>query len=569
MNRKYFSILIFSWTVSFCHAQNIGIGTTNPQAKLEISSTNSGLLIPRLTTTAKNAIANPPRGLLVYDSTIKQFYFHNGTDWESMASATSLWQQSGVAGNEIKNTNAGGFWSVATTGLDGNSTNVTNPVTAPVSGAGTRLMWIPSRSAFRAGTVFDVDGNTASKSWNKDSIGLFSFASGVNTVASGNTSTAMGDNTTASDAGSTAMGYHTLASGVYSTALGSFTQAKNYSTAIGTQTQAVGSSSTAMGAYTKASGDGSTAMGAFTIASGDYSTALGNGTQASANNATAIGYSTKASGIGSTAMGSSTIASGIGSTAMGFSTTASGSYSTAMGSDTRALGVYSTTMGNYVTASGGASIAMGFSTTASGNYSTAMGSYGNTNDHTGSFIIHDNINENVDGITRNSLDNQMIMKFDGGFGFYVGDASAPSMGFEKTQGLSVYGGGNIRAVSGIVSANGVTLTSDKRFKNTIANIQYGLNAILQFRPVSYLWNAERVHNNAALKGTQLGFIAQEVEQIIPSAVLTDTDSLQSKSIKYIELIPVLTRAIQEQQAQIEMLQKENGALSKRVEKLEK
>jgi hypothetical protein len=33
----------------------------------------------------------------------------------------------------------------------------TNPTTAPFSGAGTRLMWIPSRSAFRVGTVSSND----------------------------------------------------------------------------------------------------------------------------------------------------------------------------------------------------------------------------------------------------------------------------------------------------------------------------------------------------------------------------------------------------------------------------
>ena len=95
----------------------------------------------------------------------------------------------------------------------------------------------------------------------------------------------------------------------------------------------------------------------------------------------------------------------------------------------------------------------------------------------------------------------------------------------------------------------------------------GLNTILQLRPVSYLWNADKVNNNKALKGIQLGFIAQEVEQVLPSAVLTATDSIQSKSIKYIELIPVLTKAIQEQQAQIELLQKQNAVMAKQLEKL--
>ena len=89
-------------------------------------------------------------------------------------------------------------------------------------------------------------------------------------------------------------------------------------------------------------------------------------------------------------MGSLTEASGVNSTAMGFYTIAPGVNSIAMGYGTMASGENST--------------AMGYSTIASGNFSTAMGSYGSTNDHTGSFIIHDNINENVYGITQNSKD---------------------------------------------------------------------------------------------------------------------------------------------------------------------
>ena len=184
MNKKYFTLIVFSCLLNCSFAQNVGIGTNTPSAKLEIASSNSGILIPRLTTIAKNAILNPPKGLLVYDSTAKQFYYHDGTGWKTMSSSSSsLWQLNGAAGNEIKNTYAGGFWSAAATGLDVNADNATNPVTAPVNGAGTRLMWIPSRSAFRAGTVSDVSGN-GSKYWDKDSIGLFSFATGFNTIAS-------------------------------------------------------------------------------------------------------------------------------------------------------------------------------------------------------------------------------------------------------------------------------------------------------------------------------------------------------------------------------------------------
>jgi hypothetical protein len=55
----------------------------------------------------------------------------------------------------------------------------------PVSGEGTRMMWLPEISGFRVGTVTDT-------AWNSTNIGLASFGSGINSIASGNVSTAMG-----------------------------------------------------------------------------------------------------------------------------------------------------------------------------------------------------------------------------------------------------------------------------------------------------------------------------------------------------------------------------------------
>ena len=123
----------------------------------------------------------------------------------------------------------------------------------------------------------------------------------------------------------------------------------------------VGKYSTAMGRGTTASSWTSTAIGEYTTASGQASTAMGWDTTASGNGSTAMGKGTTASQYASTAMGDVTIASGVASTAMGYSTTASGNYSTAMGRDTTASGLDSTAIGSV--------------TTASGNYSTAIGQY--------------------------------------------------------------------------------------------------------------------------------------------------------------------------------------------------
>ncbi|GGD42555.1 hypothetical protein GCM10011514_03160 [Emticicia aquatilis] len=68
-------------------AQSIGINATsaapNTNAMLDISSTTKGMLIPRMTTAQRNAIA-ATAGLVVYDTTLKGFWFNDGTTWQPM-----------------------------------------------------------------------------------------------------------------------------------------------------------------------------------------------------------------------------------------------------------------------------------------------------------------------------------------------------------------------------------------------------------------------------------------------------------------------------------------------------
>jgi hypothetical protein len=181
----------------------------------------------------------------------------------------------------------------------------------PASGAGSRLMWVPAKNAFRAGSV---DGTQ----WDDASIGNHSTATGFNTIASGD--------------GATAMGGATEATGWGSTALGSETKAlSDGSTAMGMQTEASGDHSTAAGYSSTASGFTSIAMGLYAAASNDNCIAMGPYAEASGHRAVALGYGARASGDAAIAMGGSTTASGSYSTAMGYFATASGLYSTAMG----------------------------------------------------------------------------------------------------------------------------------------------------------------------------------------------------------------------------------------------
>jgi uncharacterized protein (TIGR02145 family) len=61
-------IIFFVANLSISFAQNVGIGTTNPDAsaKLEVKSNNSGFLPPRMTYAERNAIVNPATGLMIY-----------------------------------------------------------------------------------------------------------------------------------------------------------------------------------------------------------------------------------------------------------------------------------------------------------------------------------------------------------------------------------------------------------------------------------------------------------------------------------------------------------------------
>jgi hypothetical protein len=147
-----------------------------------------------------------------------------------------------------------------------------------------------------------------------------------------------------------------------------------YSFSSGYNTKSIGLLSTSMGNAATASGSYSMSIGNGTTASGHNSTSMGGNTHASGQNSTSMGESTTASGNFSTSMGINTFASGNSSTSMGNNTFASGNYSTSMGQQTNASGNSSTSMGTSTFASGNSSTSMGINTFASGPYSTSMGS---------------------------------------------------------------------------------------------------------------------------------------------------------------------------------------------------
>jgi hypothetical protein len=125
--------------------------------------------------------------------------------------------------------------------------------------------------------------------------------------------------------------------------------------------------------------------------------------------------------------------------------------------------------------------------------------------------------------------------------------------------------GDVRITDGTLQVNAITYTSDARYKTNISTLDNALNTILNLRGVGYDWNRSEWKNFP--EGKQIGFIAQEVEKILPELVSTDKDGY--KSVAYANVVPVLVEAVKtlnaktvQQQKRFEALERSHAASQK-------
>ncbi|MEM6316302.1 MAG: tail fiber domain-containing protein [Bacteroidota bacterium] len=82
------TLFLFFAPFALLHAQ-VGINTDNsepaPSAMLDVSSTDKGILIPRMTSTQRTDISSPATGLLVFDTQTGSFWFYDGNDWKDLS----------------------------------------------------------------------------------------------------------------------------------------------------------------------------------------------------------------------------------------------------------------------------------------------------------------------------------------------------------------------------------------------------------------------------------------------------------------------------------------------------
>jgi hypothetical protein len=420
--------ITFLTFLSYLNAQ-VGINATNsppnPTAMLDVSSGTKGILIPRLTAFQKAAINPVPTGLMVYDATLNQFSYFNGSVWIDVSGASgspwtvsspnSYYNNSGNVGigttspnskldvstntiggvavsgrnnstngygvygrsqiggfgvfGEAFGTNArGGFFLTSGSGINeialraetiggGTAAFFSAPSTGGMGlivdegnvGIGntnpTKAKFIvDSPPIIVTNAIFGSNGSGISLQKNWPTIGFNSYRDNANVQKYMGTGYGF---LNAVDITSGTMFWNKLGTGITDglvganeglvmrlyqngnlelqgkyfgnqLSIGSGSSTTIFSNAIGVNTNASGQYSIALGYNSVSSGFYSSTLGFNNNASQDYSTAIGKGNIASGLNAVAIGVGAKASGLNSVAIGNITTAAGPNSTAMGY-----------------------------------------------------------------------------------------------------------------------------------------------------------------------------------------------------------------------------------------------------------
>ena len=249
----------------------VAINTTGNEpdtsAMLDVSTTEKGLLIPRMTEAQRTAIALPAKGLLVYQNDgTEGFYYFDGSVWTNLS----------MVNFSESNFLYGSKYGVKLLARNVAQTDV-DIVLSP-KGNGGILAQQPDGTA----TGGNIRGQKA--------VDLQMQRTVASQVASGQYATAIGNANTASQASSTAIGSQNTASQLSSTAMGSQNTASN-------------AGSTAIGWLNTASGRFATAMGYYSFATGEHSAAIGYANTASGNKSVALGSNNAAQSFGETVLG--------------------------------------------------------------------------------------------------------------------------------------------------------------------------------------------------------------------------------------------------------------------------
>ncbi len=562
--KKQITLFLTTFFLIQTQIAQVGIGTTNPQAQLDVVSSNlanptnkDGILIPRISafpTTNPTAAQN---GMLVFYTPNNNFYY-----WDN---ATTTWLPFVKQIDDLR---------------DGKSK-------------------IDGRNLF-----LGEDAGAAFNTSNRDVIGigfkaLESLTTGNNNLAIGNTAL----NLTTIGHSNIAVGTFALQnniSGTQNIAIGFESQmntdARPYNISIGHQSMksnTAGGQNTALGSvalFNNTEGDYNVAIGASTLynnTDGDHNLAVGS-----------LSLYSKASGSTNVAIGSNALnkmTSGSNNTAIGVNAMlnfGSGNNNTAIGQD--ALKGLSAGFSNT------SNVAIGFralSNNTTGSSNTAIGFNSFIRNQTGNSNVVIGNSANIACTTCTALLNTTVVgtnaNAQGNNSTAIGSNSlanginSMAIGYQAsvTGDNQIHiGNSSITAIRGQVA---FSTYSDKRIKDNVKENVVGLDFIKKLRPVTYNLNVDKQNNLIGISGSdtdiekyesektlRTGFIAQEVEKAAKevnynfSGVVKPKSKKELYSLSYAEFVVPLVKATQEQSLIIEKLLKKVETLTKRIEELE-
>ncbi|MBO6516034.1 MAG: tail fiber domain-containing protein [Bacteroidia bacterium] len=357
-------------------------GTNWVPTQISFPAENDGIIGNEVTDTITNGalmlsgagtVASPKKLGIKPGNTVGDVMIWNGTTWVPGylgRNTLDMAYDEGGAGNGRTITADNG--AVEVQGTDGFlvSGTVASGATAGSPGAGTRLVFNPRTSAFRAGTAIGTE-------WNAANLGTYSTGFGYGALAKDQHTFAVGKQVEAVGSYSIAMGDSSITKLQYSIAIGdrSITGGRN-AIAFGTKNNAYGQYSFIIGHNSSSLGTNSGVFGeeSHVLSGYNHSYAIGYQDTIKGNNAVAIGYRAFAEGTGAVAIGS----------------------------NVRTNNPYSVAIGNNVY--------------AIADRSVAMGSYVSTNFKNGSFIFGDG---SVTTITQSPAQHTMTMRFNNGYRLYT------------------------------------------------------------------------------------------------------------------------------------------------------
>ncbi len=214
-------------------------------------------------------------------------------------------------------------------------------------------------------------------------------------------------------------------------------------------------------------------------------------------------------------------------------------------SGTNAVGVYGSANSSSATYNKGLYGLAGNSSAATnyGTYSVAQ--YGTTNTGVYAYAYDGTTNYGLKGVAGSGSSSN--------YGVYGSYSSSTS----STSDWGLYSSGDAYAASWNVP-------SDEKLKTNIKPLEGALTKIMLLNPKTYEYKTEEFKGMNLPKGNQMGLLVQDVEKVFPDIVKTNIypgekdedgrviyDPVNFKCMNYIALIPLLTKAIQEQQATID------------------